>query len=129
MKEFNDSKGRKVVSYLDNGVYQLIEEDNSNSELLYNRLKELFANNEAIATYGPYEFDMGLNLDNFCKRNKPEVLFLHHCWSFLKDVKSFINEYSKEAVIICEFKERYSLFMNEGICGVLVTTDAIEIHE
>lgn len=126
MVEYSDGEGDSIVSHLEPGLYHLMT--NSCSNLLYERIKELFRKDYSVATYGDYEWEMGLNFKQFCKRAEPELLFIHNYDRFFKECREEIKELSETTTVVVEFGEHRLMMLDEKLCNIQASKGVLELY-
>lgn len=123
MKEFGN-----VKTYMDSGLYHYCRENSIKACELQKAIEKLYKEDNPVLVYTKEMWESGLNLPNYISRNNPELVFLKDADSFFKYHKNLLNQLSKDILVIVEAEEHSLLLHAVPACGILLTSNGIEIY-
>ena len=122
MKEFEN-----IICYLENGLYHLEREEGENLEELYESITRLFYQDFPVLAYSKHNWEIGLNLPNYVKRNEPTILLLKDADIYFKGHKEFLFEVGKNCTVIIDSQKSNASLIDIPACGVIKTSKGLEI--
>lgn len=122
-----DKYAVKIMINLENGIYVFDNESATGKTRLCKLLREYQAYGEKVASYTYNDKLLGVPISEILEPSKYKVILLDRYDLYEGYGKELINKCAKEAIILVDCKDKFTVTNEEDWCSIDLKPDRIEV--